>query len=38
VLGGLTEGEQVAAAGSFKLRDGVRVQTPPKVAAADPVQ
>ncbi|MET0410224.1 MAG: efflux RND transporter periplasmic adaptor subunit, partial [Polyangiaceae bacterium] len=35
VLGGLTEGEQVAAAGSFKLRDGVRVQTPPRVAAVE---
>jgi membrane fusion protein, multidrug efflux system len=38
VLAGLTEGEQVAAAGSFKLREGVRVQTPPKVATAERVQ
>lgn len=38
VLGGLTEGEQVAAAGSFKLRDGVRVQTPPRVAAVERIQ
>lgn len=38
VLGGLTEGEQIAAAGSFKLRDGLRVQTPPKLAANERAQ
>jgi membrane fusion protein (multidrug efflux system) len=35
VLGGLSAGERVAAAGSFKLRDGVRVQPATTLAAAD---
>jgi membrane fusion protein (multidrug efflux system) len=36
VLSGLTVGEQVATAGSFKLREAVRVQ--PALAAATPAQ
>jgi RND family efflux transporter MFP subunit len=34
VLGGLEPGERIAASGSFKLREGVRVQPPSTVAAA----
>jgi membrane fusion protein (multidrug efflux system) len=34
VLGGLESGERIAASGSFKLREGVRVQPPSPVAAA----
>jgi membrane fusion protein (multidrug efflux system) len=34
VLAGLEPGEQIAATGSFKLRDGVRVQAPEPLAAA----
>jgi membrane fusion protein (multidrug efflux system) len=34
VIGGLTAGEQVAALGSFKLREGVRVQPAATLAAA----
>lgn len=37
VLGGLKAGEQVAASGSFKLREAVRVQTAETVAASTPV-
>lgn len=35
LFGGLAVGERVAAAGSFKLRDGVRVQPAATLAAAD---
>jgi hypothetical protein len=35
LFGGLSEGERVAAAGSFKLRDGVRVQPAATLAAVD---
>jgi membrane fusion protein (multidrug efflux system) len=34
VLQGLEPGERIAASGSFKLREGVRVQPPSSVAAA----
>jgi len=34
LLGGISPGEQVAASGSFKLREGVRVEAPPAVTAS----
>jgi len=38
VLEGLAPGDQVAASGSFKLREGVRVQPPALTAAASPAK
>jgi membrane fusion protein (multidrug efflux system) len=38
IIGGLTAGEQIAALGSFKLREGVRVQAAATLAAAPAVR